>query len=108
QVPWRREAAGRDVAPREVLGATAERMLREVCEALEALTAETPLVLVLEDLHWSDLSTVDLIPALARRRQPARLLLVATYRPVEAILSDHPLRAVKQALLTRGLCREVP
>jgi DNA-binding winged helix-turn-helix (wHTH) protein len=108
QLPWLQEAAGRDVPPREVLGATAERMLREICEALEALTAETPLVLVLEDAHWSDLSTVDLLPALARRRQPARLLLVATYRPVEAILGDHPLRALKQDLQARGLCREVP
>jgi DNA-binding winged helix-turn-helix (wHTH) protein/predicted ATPase len=84
-----------------------ERMLREMAEALERLTAETPLVLVLEDLHWADYSTLDLLSALARRREPARLLLVATYRPVEAVLSGHPLRAVKQDLLARGLCHEL-
>ena len=39
---------------RRVKGATAVRMLRELAEALEVLTTETPLVLVLEDLHWSD------------------------------------------------------
>jgi DNA-binding winged helix-turn-helix (wHTH) protein len=42
---------------RKVQGATRERMLREMAEALEALTAEQLLVLVLEDLHWSDHST---------------------------------------------------
>ena len=36
-----------------------ERMLRELAEALEAVTAEYPVLLVLEDLHWSDASTVD-------------------------------------------------
>jgi predicted ATPase/DNA-binding winged helix-turn-helix (wHTH) protein len=89
-------------------GASPERMLREMAEALEALTAETPLVLVIEDLHWGDYSTLDLVSALARRRQRARLLVLATYRPVEAVLSGHPLRAVKQDLQARRLCHEIP
>ena len=42
---------------------------------------EQPLVLVLEDLHWSDAATLDLLAWLARRREPARLLLIGTYRP---------------------------
>jgi DNA-binding winged helix-turn-helix (wHTH) protein/predicted ATPase len=92
----------------EISGASPERMLREMAEALESLTAETPLVLVIEDLHWGDYSTLDLVSALARRRQPARLLVLATYRPVEAVLSGHPLRAVKQDLQARRLCREIP
>jgi predicted ATPase len=54
-----------------------------MAEALEVLTAERPLVLVLEDLHWSDRSTLDLLAYLARRREPARMLLVGTYRPAE-------------------------
>src|SRR5262249_26836904 len=88
--------------------APTERMLREMAEALEELTSKTTLVLVLEDLHWGDYSTLDLVSALARRRQPARLLLIATYRPVEAVLSAHPLRAVKHELQSRGLCHELP
>ena len=47
-------------------GTTQQRMLREMAEALEVMTAETPLVLLLEDLHWSDPSTLDLIAAIAR------------------------------------------
>jgi predicted ATPase len=45
----------------EVAGATRERMLREMAEAIEAIAADQPLILVLEDLHWSDFSTVDLV-----------------------------------------------
>ena len=55
-------------------GVTPVRMLRELAEALEALTMTIPLVLVLEDLHWSDVSTVNLLTYLAQRRDPARLL----------------------------------
>ena len=58
--------------------------------AVEALTAERPLVLVLEDLHWSDQATLALVGYLARRRAPARLLLIGTYRPVEVIVTDIP------------------
>ena len=65
-------------------GATRERMLREMAELLEAVTAERPMILVLEDLHWSDHSTLELIAYVAQRRAPARLLLIGTYRPAEA------------------------
>ena len=48
---------------------TQQRMLREMAQALEALAAEAPLVLLLEDLHWSDFSTLELISAIARRSE---------------------------------------
>ena len=54
---------------RRTAGVTRERMLRELAEALEVITAERPLVLVLEDLHWSDVSTLDLLSMLARRQE---------------------------------------
>ena len=97
----------RDMLHREIMGATRERMLREICEALETITAENPLLLVFEDLQWVDHSTVDLIAAVARRRQPARLMVLGTYRPEEILLSDHPLQAVKQELLIHDLCIEM-
>lgn len=68
-----------EAAQRRAQGTSRERMLRELVEALEALTADAPLVLILEDLHWSDSATIDLLGMLARRREPARLLVVATY-----------------------------
>jgi predicted ATPase len=77
-------------------------MLRELAEVLEVLTAETPLVLVLEDLHWSDRSTVEFLTYVAQRRAPARLLVLGTYRPVETLIRAHPLRGIVQELCGRG------
>ena len=99
-------ATDMEAIQRKTQGATRERMLREIAEALEALTAEQLLVFVLEDLHWSDASTVDLLSFVARRRQSARLLIIGTYRP-DMIVREHPLRRVKQELQAHDLCREV-
>ena len=76
---------------RRLTGATPERMLREMLEALEAIAAEAPLVLVLEDLHWSDTSTIELLDALARRREPARLLVVGTSAAATRSPRGHPV-----------------
>jgi predicted ATPase/DNA-binding winged helix-turn-helix (wHTH) protein len=96
----------REMLQREILGTTRERMLREICEALETITAECPLLLVFEDLQWVDHSTVDLISALARRQGPAKLMLIATCRPLDLELRGHPLKALKQDLLVHRLCHE--
>jgi DNA-binding winged helix-turn-helix (wHTH) protein/predicted ATPase/type II secretory pathway predicted ATPase ExeA len=98
QSPWLVEEEDRDRLGNELRGTARERMLREMAEFVEALGAEIPLVLVLDDLHWSDPSTVDLLSLLAERRERARLLVLATYRPAELILARHPLRAVSQRL----------
>jgi len=97
----------REALQKEILGATRERMVREICEALESLTAQDPLVLILEDLHWVDASTLDFISALARRRGPAKLLLLGTYRPADVIISQSPLRALKQDLVLHSLSHEI-
>src|SRR5262247_2307774 len=93
---------------RQVAGATPARMRRELAQALDVLTADTPLVLVLEDLQWSDPSTVDLLASLAQRREPAQLLVLGTYRPVDLVLHAHPLRGLVQELGGRGLVHELP
>ncbi|MCI0372348.1 MAG: AAA family ATPase, partial [candidate division NC10 bacterium] len=89
-------------------GMTRERMVRELAEALEALTVERPVLLVLEDLHWSDPSTVEALALLTRRRETARLLVLGTYRPADLIIHNHPLKRVKQELVMHGHCTEVP
>jgi predicted ATPase len=108
QMPGLIRAADLEALRRRIVGATRERMLRELAEALELLTARQPLVLVLEDLHWSDPSTLDLIAVLARRREPARLLLIGTYRPPEVRRRAHPLHTVQQELQLHGHCVELP
>ncbi len=80
-------------------------MRRELIEALEALACERPGIVVLEDLQWSDVATLDWLAAWASRREAARLLVVGTYRPVDVIVHGHPLAAVAQELAQRGRCR---
>jgi DNA-binding winged helix-turn-helix (wHTH) protein/tetratricopeptide (TPR) repeat protein len=107
QMPALVRAEDRKQLERETLGATPERMLREMAEAVEALTVDTPLVLVLEDLHWSDDATIDLVSMLARRTVAARLMMIATYRPAEAKLREHPLHQVEGELRTLPHCRHL-
>jgi DNA-binding winged helix-turn-helix (wHTH) protein/predicted ATPase len=104
QLPWLIEEHDRERLGRELLGATRERMLREMAEFVEALSGEIPLVLVIEDLHWCDPSTVDLLSLIAVRREPARLLVLATYRPVDLILARHALREVARRLAAGRRC----
>jgi DNA-binding winged helix-turn-helix (wHTH) protein/predicted ATPase len=92
---------------RKVHGTTHERMLREITEAVEAFTAGRGLVLVLEDLQWSDYSTLEFISYLAHRRERARLLVVATYRPAEVAQKNHPLLGIKRELHAHGQCEEL-
>jgi tetratricopeptide (TPR) repeat protein len=76
-----------------VAGATQARMLLALAEALEALSRDKPVVLALDDLQWSDPSTVELLALLGRRRDSARLLVVGTYRATE-LARSHPLTKV--------------
>src|SRR5262249_137702 len=80
QFPSLVEADQVDTLRRDTFGATRDRMVRELCETLDAVTRDRVLVLVLEDLHWADPSTLDVISSCARRPGPSRLLLIGTVR----------------------------
>lgn len=75
-------------------------MIRELAEALEALTAEHPLIVVLEDLHWSDTATLEWLSYVARRHDPAQLLILGAYRPLDIIVRPHPSRQLLTELRT--------
>ncbi len=85
-----------------------ERLRRDLVDALEELSRQLPLVvIVLEDLHWADYSTIDLISAFARRRGQARLMILGTYRPGDARTDGHPLGGVIATLLPARLAGEM-
>ncbi|MGE3865088.1 MAG: AAA family ATPase, partial [Burkholderiaceae bacterium] len=107
QFPWYVTDQDRDWLQREVQGASQARMLREMGELLERCTQRTPLLLVIEDLHWSDQATVQLIDYLARRRAAMRLMLLASFRPTEIVIDEHPLKSVRQELRLHRLCHEL-
>jgi DNA-binding winged helix-turn-helix (wHTH) protein len=90
------------------LDTTQYRMLREFATLVEAVSTHQPLVLVLEDLHWSDRATVDLFSVLAQRPERARVMLIGTCRPAQAAALQHPIQQVLALLRTRSRCVEMP
>jgi len=92
---------------RETIGASKERMLREMGDALEALASASPVVMLLEDLHWADPSSVDLLRHLCQRVGRRRLLIVGTYRTAEIESSNHPLKGYKLEMQAHNLCEEI-
>src|SRR5829696_3243269 len=84
-------------------GATSQAdLFTQTRDFLVALTAERPLVLVLEDLHWADSASLDLLRFIARGIDEMPFLLVATYR-TEEVDRRHPLAALVPLLV-----REAP
>jgi ATP/maltotriose-dependent transcriptional regulator MalT len=67
------------------------RMLEAVLSVLHRLGERQPLLLVVEDLHWADRSTRDVLAFVARTARTERLLVVGTYRTDE-IHRRHPIR----------------
>jgi DNA-binding winged helix-turn-helix (wHTH) protein len=107
QLPWLCSAEEREALRRDVAGSGQARMLREMGELLDRYTENRPLLLVTEDLHWSDQATVQLMDYLARRRSTGRLAWLASFRLTEIIAGDHPLRAVRNELRLHGHADEI-
>ncbi|HWP42335.1 MAG TPA: AAA family ATPase, partial [Blastocatellia bacterium] len=92
---------------RETIGATKERMLREMGDALSQLARVSPVVMLIEDLHWADPSSTDLLRLLGARIERQRLLVVGTFRPEEVELGDHPLKNLRRELRAHNKCEEI-
>ena len=86
QIPDAIDASERAAVRDEVFGATRERMVREFCELVEAMSTRQPWVVVLEDLHWSDLATLDVLSRLARGSAAAPVLVIGSYRPADSVI----------------------
>src|SRR5688500_2501648 len=91
----------------ETIGATKERMMREMGDALGILSTSSPIVLLLEDLHWADPSSVDLLRHLCQRINTQRLLVAGTFRPEDVERSGHPLKSYKAEMKAHNLCEEI-
>jgi predicted ATPase len=91
---------------RQVASAPALRGPGELCAALEEIAVHQPLILVFDDLHWADESTLGLVSAMARRRAPARILLLAIVNSQHPA-TEHPLRVLMQDLAMRRQSAEI-
>jgi tetratricopeptide (TPR) repeat protein len=92
----------------DVKTASQERMKRELGALLQEIARVQPLVLFIEDLHWSDVSTVDLLNYLGGRVSALRALVVVTYRPSEMLLTRHPWLRIRADLQAAGVLHEMP
>jgi hypothetical protein len=88
--------------------ASQQRLKRELVALLEELTRLQPVVIFLDDLHWADASTVDVLAYAMSRCASRRILIVAAYRPTELIAADHPFQRVRLELQGHGICRDIP
>ena len=110
---WLAQLPGRAAAPPVrgalplVAGASGDRMLRELTYAVEVIAAQQVLVLGIEDIHWSDRSTLDWIATLAPRTERARILIVATMRPPEPGEPEPPALDPAGTLRAKHLAIEV-
>jgi tetratricopeptide (TPR) repeat protein len=85
-----------------------ERMKRELGALLLEASQLRPFVLFLDDLHWADVSTIDVLNYLAGRFGRMRLLVLATYRPADMTLAQHPFLAIRDELGAHGVLEEIP
>lgn len=107
QLPWLMPGAIEPGTRQAMFGTTAHRMIREMCELLENLACERPLVLVIDDIHWADQATLDLIDALAGRRLHSRLAVLSTMRLSGVGASDGAAQTLCQKLSLYRLAKEI-
>ena len=95
------------VVAADAASASQERKKREFVSLLESLTRERPVIMFIDDVHWADVSTVDLLSYAIPHSHSLPVLVFATYRPSDMLLANHPFGEVKLELQTRRLCTEL-
>ncbi|HFQ92724.1 MAG TPA: tetratricopeptide repeat protein, partial [Anaerolineae bacterium] len=95
--------------PQPAHGAAArQRLFTAVAQFLQTMTGEGQTVLLfLDDLHWADTATLDLLHFLVRRLAERPFLCLGAYRPEET-LAGHPLTTLRRGLSRDHLSRALP
>lgn len=91
----------------EAKTASQQRLQRELGAFLAEASSRRPVVLFIDDMHWADASTVDLLVYLGGRLDAIRSLVLASYRPTDLAISKHPFGPVKLDLQARGVCHDL-
>lgn len=85
-----------------------EALFFQYTELFFAASADAPIVLFLDDLHWADRATVSLLTHLGRRLGERRILIIGSYRPTELDAGHHPMRDARQELQRYRVATELP
>src|SRR4029077_7978852 len=79
-----------------------EKIFQQYTEAVQALSRDHTLILILDDLQWADSASLNLLFHLARQLKESRVLLLGTYRPDDVGLGRggerHPLEPILNEL----------
>ncbi|MEO7273735.1 MAG: protein kinase, partial [Vicinamibacterales bacterium] len=92
----------------DVRTASQERLKRELAALFLEISRVRPLVVFFDDLHWADVSTIDLLNYLTARFEGSRVLVLGTYRPSEMAVLQHSFLQIRSDLQARGLLHELP
>jgi tetratricopeptide (TPR) repeat protein len=82
-------------------------MKRELAAFFQEVCRLRPLVLFLDDVHWADASTIDVLAYVLASLESSRLFVVVTYRPTELHLSRHPFLSLRLERHARRQSRDV-
>lgn len=91
----------------DIKTASQERLKREMATFLQEASRSHPIIIFLDDLHWADESTVNVLTYLASKFDTLPVLVIATYRPSDLLLGKHPFLHVKLGLQARGVCHDI-
>jgi predicted ATPase len=91
----------------DVRTASQERIKRELAALFHEISRVRPLVVFFDDLHWADVSTIDLLNYLTARFEGMRVLVLGTYRPSEMAIAQHPFLQIRSDLQSRGILTEL-
>ena len=83
-----------------------DRLLWSVSGFIQAIADRGPVALLLDDLHWADSSSLELLQHLARQTRSDRVLLLGTYRNVE-VNREHPLEETLRELERQGVLERI-
>jgi len=102
---WRAQV--KPSAESAVRSAPPERIKRQFVAFLRHVSDETPVVLLLEDLHWADRSTIELLAYLGTQLRELPALVLVTFRASQMLREQHPFVRVKEELEGHQLYHEV-
>jgi predicted ATPase len=94
--------------PPEPAAPSPQRLKRQLVAFFQELSRSRPVVFFLDDLHWSDSTSVDFLAYLTTRLRELRVLVVVTYREDDLRAARHEFLPLALDLQARGVAREVP
>ena len=107
QMPSLLDQQEQEALKKELFGVTKQRMLREFVDFIEATTQNTPLLLCIEDLHWCDNASLDLIMALAKRASLKQFMLLGSVRTSELRQEINSLQYIYKQLQIDNHCETI-